>query len=202
MLGFGIASLGCGLSDSLAELVLFRALQGAIGAPLVPMSQAIVLDTYAKRHHGAAIALFGVGSVLGPVVGPVLGGYLAEAYNWRWVFYMIVPFAVLALIGSLAFIHDREAGSKLRLDWLGFLLLSAALASVQLMLDRGERADWFDSAEIVTWAALAGARALRLHRRTARPRSARSSTRACSPTATSASASCWCSSSACSTSRR
>jgi MFS transporter, DHA2 family, multidrug resistance protein len=156
VLGFGIASLGCGLADSLAELVVFRALQGAIGAPLVPLSQAIVLDTYAKRHHGAAIALFGVGSVLGPVVGPVLGGYLAEAYNWRWVFYMIVPFAALALIGSLAFIHDREAGSKVRLDWLGFLLLSAALASTQLMLDRGERADWFDSAEIITWAALAG----------------------------------------------
>ena len=156
VLGFGIASLGCGLSDSLTELVLFRALQGAIGAPLVPLSQAIVLDTYAKRHHGVAIALFGVGSVLGPVVGPVLGGSLAEAYNWRWVFYMIVPFAVLALIGSLAFIHDREAGSKVRLDWLGFLLLSTALASAQLMLDRGERADWFDSAEIITWAALAG----------------------------------------------
>ena len=78
VLGFGLASLGCGLSDSLTELVLFRALQGAIGAPLVPMSQAIVLDTYAKRHHGAAIALFGVGSVLGPVVGPVLGGWLVK----------------------------------------------------------------------------------------------------------------------------
>jgi DHA2 family multidrug resistance protein len=156
VLGFGIASLGCGLADSLTELVIFRILQGAIGAPLVPLSQAIVLDTFAKRHHGAAIALFGVGSVLGPVVGPVLGGWLAEAYNWRWVFYMIVPFSALSLIGSLAFIHDREAGSKLRLDWLGFLLLSAALASTQLMLDRGERADWFDSAEIVAWAAIAG----------------------------------------------
>jgi DHA2 family multidrug resistance protein len=156
VLGFGVASLGCGLADSLAELVMFRVLQGAIGAPLVPLSQAIVLDTYAKRHHGAAIALFGVGSVLGPVVGPVLGGYLAEAYNWRWVFYMVVPFAALALLGSLAFIHDRETGSRLRLDWLGFVLLSAALASVQLMLDRGELADWFDSAEIVAWATLAG----------------------------------------------
>jgi len=155
VLGFAAASLGCGLSDSLAELVVFRVLQGAVGAPLVPLSQAIVLDTYAKRHHGMAIALFGVGSVLGPIVGPVLGGWLAEAYNWRWVFYMIVPFALLALFGSLAFIHDREAGTKLRLDWLGFLLLSAALSSTQLMLDRGERADWFDSAEIVAWAALA-----------------------------------------------
>ena len=156
VLGFGIASLGCGLADSLTELVIFRALQGAIGAPLVPLSQAIVLDTYAKRHHGVAIALFGVGSVLGPVVGPVAGGWLAETYNWRWVFYMIVPFALLTLVGTLAFIHDRESGRKLRLDWLGFLLLSTTLAATQLMLDRGERADWFDSAEIVGWAAVAG----------------------------------------------
>ena len=156
VLGFGAASLGCGMADSLEELVLFRVLQGAIGAPLVPLSQAIVLDTYAKRQHGAVIALFGMGSVLGPIVGPMAGGWLAEAYNWRWVFYMIVPFALLTFIGTLAFIHDREAGSKVRLDWLGFLLLSTALASTQLMLDRGERADWFDSAEIVAWAALAG----------------------------------------------
>ena len=156
VLGFGAASLGCGLADSLGELVLFRVLQGAIGAPLVPLSQAIVLDTYAKRQHGAVIALFGMGSVLGPIVGPMAGGWLAEAYNWRWVFYMIVPFALLTFIGTLAFIHDREAGSKVRLDWLGFLLLSTALASAQIMLDRGERADWFDSAEIITWAALAG----------------------------------------------
>jgi DHA2 family multidrug resistance protein len=156
VLGFCLASLGCGLADSLGELVLFRALQGAIGAPLVPLSQAIVLDTYARRHHGVVIALFGMGSVLGPIVGPMAGGWLAEAYNWRWVFYMIVPFALLTLLGTLAFIHDREAGTRVRLDWLGFLLLSTALASAQIMLDRGERADWFDSAEIIAWAAIAG----------------------------------------------
>ena len=155
VIGFGIASLGCGMADSLLELVLFRTLQGGFGAPLVPVSQSIVLDTYAKRHHGAVIAIYGMGSVLGPIVGPVAGGWLAEAYNWRWVFYMIVPFTLLALLGTLAFIRDRESGSKVRLDWLGFLLLSASLACAQLMLDRGERADWFDSAEIVTWATLA-----------------------------------------------
>jgi len=105
------------------------------------------------------IAIFGMGSVLGPIVGPVAGGWLSEAFNWRWVFYMIVPFALLALLGTLAFIHDREAAFKTRLDWIGFLLLSAALATVQLMLDRGERADWFHSAEIVAWAAI-GALAL------------------------------------------
>jgi DHA2 family multidrug resistance protein len=152
---FGAASLACGLAESLEQLVLFRVLQGAFGAPLVPASQAIVLDTYPKRQHGAVIAIFGMGSVLGPVVGPVVGGYLSETYNWRWVFYMIVPFSVLAFVGTWLFIRDREAGTRVRLDWLGFLLLSAALASLQLMLDRGERADWFNSTEIVFYAALA-----------------------------------------------
>ncbi len=156
VIAFGIASLGCGLADSLGELVLFRALQGAVGAPLVPVSQAIVLHTYPKHQHGAVLAIFGMGSVIGPIVGPVVGGWLSEAYNWRWVFYMIVPFAMLALGGTLLFIRDREAGERVRLDWMGFLLLAAALASMQLMLDRGERADWFDAAEIVAYAAVAG----------------------------------------------
>jgi len=155
VIGFAAASLGCGLADSLTELVLFRVLQGAFGAPLVPVSQAIVLDTYSRRQHGAVIAIFGMGSVLGPIVGPVAGGWLAETYNWRWVFYMIVPFALLSLLGTLAFIRDRAAATRVRLDWLGFLLLATSLACAQLLLDRGERADWFDSAEIVSWAAIA-----------------------------------------------
>jgi DHA2 family multidrug resistance protein len=154
VLGFGVASAACGFAESLEQLVLFRALQGAIGAPLVPASQAIVLDTYPRRSHGAVIAIFGMGSVLGPIVGPVLGGYLSEAYDWRWVFHMIAPFSLLALVGTWLFIRDRESPTPVRLDWLGFLLLSATLASLQLMLDRGERADWFDSGEIVAYAAL------------------------------------------------
>ncbi len=153
--GFGVSSLACGLAGSLEELVLFRALQGAFGAPLVPVSQAIILDTYPKRRHGVAIAVFGMGSVLGPIVGPVAGGYLSETFDWRWVFYMIVPFSALALAGTWAFIRDRAAGGRVRLDWLGFLLLSAMLVSLQLMLDRGERTDWFDSIEIAVYAALA-----------------------------------------------
>jgi DHA2 family multidrug resistance protein len=155
VIGFGVASLGCGLADSLGELVLFRTLQGALGAPLVPLSQAIVLHTYPKHQHGAVLAIFGMGSVMGPIVGPVAGGWLAETYDWRWVFYMIVPFALLALAGTVLFIRDREAGAPVRLDWMGFLLLAAALAGLQLTLDRGERADWFDSAEIVAYAAVA-----------------------------------------------
>ena len=157
VIAFAAASLGCGLADSLGELVLFRALQGAFGAPLVPVSQAIVLNTYPKHQHGAVIAIFGMGAVLGPIVGPVAGGWLSEAYDWRWVFYMIVPFALVALAGTFLFIHDRAPGGRVRLDWLGFLLLAGTLTCLQLMLDRGERADWFDSMEIVAYAALAAA---------------------------------------------
>jgi DHA2 family multidrug resistance protein len=152
---FAAASAACGLADSLEALVVYRALQGGFGAPLVPVSQAIVLDSYPKRQHGAVIAIFGMGSVLGPIVGPVLGGYLSEAYNWRWVFYMIVPFSLLALAGTWLFIHDRNQPTRVRLDWTGFLTLAVALASLQLALDRGERADWFDSAEITAYAAVA-----------------------------------------------
>jgi len=155
VIAFAAASLGCGLADSLESLVLFRALQGGFGAPLVPVSQAIVLATYPRRQHGAVIAIFGMGAVLGPIVGPVVGGYLSEAQNWRWVFYMIVPFSVLAFIGTWLFIRDREAPSRVRLDWTGFITLSVALATLQLALDRGERADWFTSAEIVAYTALA-----------------------------------------------
>jgi MFS transporter, DHA2 family, multidrug resistance protein len=153
--GFTIASAGCGLAGSFEALVAWRAAQGAFGAPLVPVSQAIVLESYPRERHGAVIAVFGMGSVLGPVLGPVLGGELAEAYNWRWVFYMMVPFSVVALFGCLAFIRDRAAPQRVSLDWTGFLMLSAALAGLQLMLDRGERANWFSSMEIVAWAAVA-----------------------------------------------
>jgi DHA2 family multidrug resistance protein len=155
VLAFTGASLGCGLADSLEALVLYRALQGGFGAPLVPVSQALLLDAYPKEKHGAVIAIYGMGSVLGPIVGPVVGGYLSEAYDWRWVFYMIVPFGALALVGTLLYIHDREKPVRARLDWTGFLALAVALACLQLMLDRGERADWFESAEIVSYAILA-----------------------------------------------
>jgi MFS transporter, DHA2 family, multidrug resistance protein len=152
---FGVTSLACGFAESLDQLVLFRALQGAFGAPLTPASQAIVLETYPRRSHGAVMAIYGMGSVLGPIVGPVVGGHLSEAYDWRYVFYMIVPFSAFALVGTWFFIRDRESPMRVRLDWLGFLLLAAALASLQVMLDRGERADWFDSGEIIAYCVVA-----------------------------------------------
>ncbi|MFO1351385.1 MAG: DHA2 family efflux MFS transporter permease subunit [Gammaproteobacteria bacterium] len=153
IIGFTIASLLCGLAMSLNELVLYRVAQGC-GAPLVPVCQAIVLDIYPKRQHGAVTAIFGMG-VIWADHRAVIGGYLSDAFNWRWVFFMIIPFALLSLAGVWVFIFDRERPLAVRLDWTGFLALSLAVTSLQLMLDRGEREDWFTSTEILSYAGLA-----------------------------------------------
>jgi DHA2 family multidrug resistance protein len=154
VIGFAVASLLCGTATSVEELVLYRILQGACGAPLVPLSQAILLDTYPRAQHGPATAIFGVGVILGPIIAPTLGGYLTDAYSWRWVFFMIVPFALVSLLGVWAFIAEHRV-ARTRLDWTGFLALAVAVAALQLMLDRGERNDWFDSAEVMIEAGLA-----------------------------------------------
>jgi DHA2 family multidrug resistance protein len=127
---FAAASAACGLAGSIEMLVAWRTVQGAAGAPLVPMSQAIVLASYPRERHGAVISIFGVASVMGPVVGPVLGGVLAEAYDWRAVFYMMVPFAVAALGACWLFIRDRQAPQAVRLDWTGFLMLFAIATDI------------------------------------------------------------------------
>lgn len=152
---FALASLLCGTANSVEELVFYRIIQGAAGAPLVPVSQAIIVDTYPREKHGSATAFFGVGVMLGPIIAPTLGGYITEAYSWRWVFYMILPFTVIALIAVLAFIKDRTEPRKIALDWTGFLALAVAIAAFQLMLDRGERNDWFSSTEIIIEAVIA-----------------------------------------------
>ncbi|NKC11990.1 MAG: MFS transporter [Gammaproteobacteria bacterium] len=100
----------------------------------MPVSQAIIVAAFAKHQHGRAIAVFGMGAVLGPVVGPVVGGYLSETFNWRWVFFMILPFTGLAMVGALAFIHNQSQVQPKRLDWTGFLSLSIALAALQLIV--------------------------------------------------------------------
>ncbi|MEZ5591432.1 MAG: DHA2 family efflux MFS transporter permease subunit [Gammaproteobacteria bacterium] len=161
VLGFALSSLLCGLAGSLETLVLYRVMQGAFGAPLVPVSQAIVLDTYPKHQHGAATAVFGMGVIIGPILGPTLGGYLSEAFNWRWVFFMIVPVALLAWLGVLIFIRKRDPNAtdnqqQARLDWTGFISLAIAVATFQLILDRGQRNDWLESNEIVLYAVVAG----------------------------------------------
>ncbi|MDP6565144.1 MAG: DHA2 family efflux MFS transporter permease subunit [Alphaproteobacteria bacterium] len=146
---FTLSSLLCGLAGSLETLVLFRICQGVFGAPLAPLSQAIVLATYPQRMHGTVTAVFGMGVVIGPIIAPTLGGYLSEEYGWRWVFYMIVPFGIGSLLGCWAFVTDAGRAARVRLDWTGFVALSIAIACLQLLLDRGERNSWFESTEII-----------------------------------------------------
>ena len=152
--GFTIATLLCGLAESLETLVLYRILQGALGAPLIPLAQATILDTYPKEQHGQATSIFGMGVVIGPVLGPMVGGYLADVYTWRYAFYMIVPVGIAATAGLYFLLADKGRQSNIKLDWTGFLALAIAIGCIQLMMDRGQRQDWFDSLEIVIEACL------------------------------------------------
>lgn len=156
VIGFTIASMLCGAATSLEEMVLFRLLQGAFGAGLVPLSQAILLDTYPREKHGSAMAMWGVGVMVGPILGPTLGGYLTEYYNWRWVFYINLPLGVLALAGIIAFVPETLRDKERNFDIFGFVLLSCAIGALQLFLDRGQSQDWFASTEIIVEIVLAG----------------------------------------------
>jgi MFS transporter, DHA2 family, multidrug resistance protein len=151
--GFVVASVLCGISQSLVEIVGFRLLQGLFGAALVPLSQGILLDIYTPEERGSAMALFGVSVMVGPVLGPVIGGWLTENISWRWVFYINVPIGILAVAGVVAFVGETSRDLRARLDWFGFGTLSIAIAALQLFLDRGEQLDWFSSGEILIEAA-------------------------------------------------
>jgi MFS transporter, DHA2 family, multidrug resistance protein len=154
--GFTAASVLCGMAQTLEQMVVFRLLQGMFGAPLVPLSQSVLLDAYPRERHGSAMAIWGMGVMVGPILGPTLGGWLTEFYNWRWVFYINLPVGILTLAGLAAFLSETKEDRSLRFDWFGFGTLSLAVGSFQMMLDRGERLDWFDSTEVVFEAALSG----------------------------------------------
>jgi len=153
--GFTAASMLCGIASSLSEMVVFRLLQGACGAALIPVSQAILLDTYPRERHAHAMALWGVGVMLGPIFGPTLGGYLTELYDWRWVFFINLPVGILALLGIAASVPEVPRDPNRRFDLTGFALLTVAVGALQMMLDRGELEGWFESTEIVTEATIA-----------------------------------------------
>src|SRR5581483_8485943 len=149
VIGFIVTSMLCGAAVSLAQIVVFRLLQGVFGAPLVPLSQSVLLDAYPREQQGRAMAVFGLGVMLGPILGPTLGGWLTNSYSWRWVFYVNVPFGVLCVFGIQMFL-GRRADHPLaaRFDWFGFAALGLGVGALQLFLDRGERLDWFASREI------------------------------------------------------
>ena len=154
--GFTIASMACGAAQSLEEIVLFRLIQGCFGAALLPLSQAVMLDMYPPHKRGSMMAIWGMGVMLGPILGPTLGGYLTDAYNWRWVFYINVPFGIAAVAAMMIFFKDTARDHTLKFDWFGFSALSVGLASLQLMLDRGTTKGWFSSPEIIIEAIVAG----------------------------------------------
>lgn len=153
--GFGTATLMCGLAQSLEELIFWRILQGAFGAPTLPINQTITLDNFPKEQLRFAMGLSGMGVVVGPVIGPAMAGWLAETYSWRFAFYILVPVCLAAFIGMAAALRPDSPKDKVRLDWTGFLSLSLTVGCLQYVLSRGQRLDWFESYEIVAFAMLA-----------------------------------------------
>jgi DHA2 family multidrug resistance protein len=147
IVGFTVTSMACGLSWNLESMVLFRVLQGLFGAAIVPMSQTFLLNINPKERHGQAMAMWGAGIMVGPIIGPTLGGWLTEAMNWRWVFFINLPVGILAFLGSAAYL-PRVPRRRRGFDFFGFAMLSLGVGALQLMLDRGGEVDWFSASEI------------------------------------------------------
>jgi DHA2 family multidrug resistance protein len=147
--GFTIASVMCGLAQDITQMVVFRLLQGVFGAALVPLSQAVMLDSYALHERAKAMAIWGMGVMLGPIMGPSLGAWLTETYSWHWVFFVNLPFGIVTVLGLIAFMDETDLNHSLRFDWFGFAALAVGIGSMQLALDRGEQLDWFNSPEII-----------------------------------------------------
>ena len=154
--GFTLASALCGVATSLAQMVIYRLLQGICGAALVPLSQSVLLQINPPQRHAKAMSVWGMGVILGPIIGPALGGWLTDQYNWRWVFFINVPFGLLAAAGILIFIRDTRRAHRESFDFFGFATLSLAIGALQMFLDRGELKDWFGSTEIWVEATIAG----------------------------------------------
>lgn len=146
---FTFTSFLCGSAPNLPLLVFFRLIQGASGAAMFPLSQAILLETFPPKEHGLAMAVWGIGAMFGPIAGPLMGGWITDHYSWRWAFYINIPLGALGFFLTWAFVHDPPYIKRtlLRIDYLGLGLLIVWLGCLQLVLDRGERADWFEA----TW---------------------------------------------------
>ena len=153
--GFTVASVLCGLAQDITQMVGFRLLQGVFGAALVPLSQAVMLDSYALHERAKAMSIWGMGVMLGPIMGPSLGAWLTETYSWHWVFFVNLPFGIVTVAGLIAFMDETELNLKMKFDWFGFLALAIGIGSMQLALDRGEQLGWLESNEIIIEAIIA-----------------------------------------------
>ena len=159
---FTLSSALCGAASSLGMLVFARILQGAGGGALQPIAQAVLLESFPKEKRGQAMAVFGMGIVVAPIIGPTMGGWITDNYSWRWIFYINVPVGILAMLMANAFIEDPpyiRSQKPGRIDYIGFGLMALGLASLQLVLDKGQEEDWFESSWIF-WFTLFGLAAI------------------------------------------
>ncbi|AMN45373.1 DHA2 family efflux MFS transporter permease subunit [Rhodoplanes sp. Z2-YC6860] len=147
--GFTVASLLCAMSQDIGAMVTARLLQGAFGAALVPLSQSVMLDSYPPEQRGQAMAIWGMGVMLGPIMGPTLGGFLTDQYSWHWVFLINLPVGIVTVLGLMVFMDETKKQDHLRFDWFGFVALAIGIGALQLVLDRGEQVGWYDATEIV-----------------------------------------------------
>ena len=155
VLGFTSATVACGMTSSLETLLVFRVIQGAMGAPIFPLGQAIILARFERAQHPMALMMWGVGGVMGPILGPTVGGLVADVFDWRWSFYMIAPLGLAACIPIILSLGNEERGTARRFDFLGFILIAVAVGCLQLVFDRGQGEGWFDSQIIVAQSVLA-----------------------------------------------
>jgi MFS transporter, DHA2 family, multidrug resistance protein len=147
--GFTVASVLCGLAQDINQMVLFRLLQGVFGAALVPLSQAVMLDSYTLQERAKAMSIWGMGVMMGPIMGPSLGAWLTETYSWHWVFFVNLPFGIVTVLGLMVFMDETRQDHELRFDWFGFAALAIAIGALQVALDRGEQLGWLESNEII-----------------------------------------------------
>jgi DHA2 family multidrug resistance protein len=151
---FTVSSFLCGSAWSLQSLIFFRVLQGMAGGGLVPVSQSILLEAFPPKQHGVAMAIFGIGAMVGPILGPIMGGWITDNWSWRWIFYINIPIGAFAIVMNLIVIEDPPwmKRMRMRVDYAGLVLLAVGLGALQLVLDRGQREDWFNSETIIAFA--------------------------------------------------
>ncbi|HBG29532.1 MAG TPA: MFS transporter, partial [Gammaproteobacteria bacterium] len=154
IVGFVIASGLCGQADTLTEMVIFRILQGIFGAPVIPLSQSTLLDTFPAQERGKAMAIFGIGVLMAPALGPTLGGYITEHWDWRWVFYINLPVGIVNILLAYAVLPDTEH-RKQRIDLFGAFCMVIGIGALQYVLDQGNHENWFESRVIVYGTVLA-----------------------------------------------
>src|SRR5580692_6546249 len=158
VVGFTASSFMCGFAPNLAFLVVFRIIQGLTGGVLQPVSQAVMLEAFPPAQRGKAMGFWGLGIVVAPMLGPVLGGWLTDSHSWRWVFYINVPIGVVSIVMTSLFIFDphyiRRASQKI--DYWGIGLLAVGIATLQIVLDKGQEKDWFGTDWITAVAVVAG----------------------------------------------